>query len=211
MQYAASEPGWGPPVSSLFVVRHGLVHNPLRVAYGFLPRMGLAPAGREQARRAGQYLRERQPAALYHSPLLRARQTAALILEAMPHLPRHTSLLVRESELARVWQGTPIADRPARFPEEYRLFMEEPSRSVAGETMAAQAERMRRLVRRARARYPGGPVVIVSHRDPIVALRLEAEGRSHDQLHRTRCEPGSITAFQVDAAGGLQFTSYVEP
>lgn len=173
--------------------------------------MGLSSEGREQARRAGEFLRPFAPVALYHSPLLRARQTAALIREAMPHLPRHMSALIRENELARVWQGTPIAERAARFPEEYRLFMEEPSRSVAGETMATQAERMRRLVRRARVRYPAGPLILVSHRDPITAMRLETEGRSHDDLHVTRCEPGSITAFHVDEHGLLTFDRYIEP
>jgi len=200
----------GETEARLFLVRHGQVHNPRRLAYGFLPRMGLTPEGREQARRAGDYLQQFAPAALYVSPLLRARQTADLVHRAMPHLPRHHSWLLRESELARVWQGTPIADRAALFPEEYRLFMEQPSQSVAGETLAAQAARLRRLLARALARYPGGPLVLVSHRDPIIALRLETECRSHDELHRTRCEPGSVTELAM-SGDGLRFVGYLEP
>lgn len=192
------------------MVRHGLVHNPRRVAYGFLPRMGLAPEGREQARRAGCELRHRDPAALYTSPLLRAVQTGRLIHEAMPQAPVHRSWLLRESELARLWQGTLVSERPQRFPEEWRLFSETPSRSTAGETLAAQAERLRRVIDRALRRYPHGGIVIVSHRDPIVALRLTVQGRPLDELHTTPCEPGSITELAA-CDGVLTFAGYTEP
>jgi broad specificity phosphatase PhoE len=199
-----------PADGRVYLVRHGRVHNPRRVAYGFLPRMGLAPDGEEQARRAGLFLCAKEPVAIFSSPLLRAVQTRRLIHAAMPHLPVHASWLLRENELARVWQGTGIAERPALFPEEYRLFRESPSLVTAGETMAAQAERMLVAIRRALSRYPGGPLIVVSHRDPITALRLLAEGRSFDELHATQCETGSITEFQFEA-GLPVFTGYVEP
>lgn len=199
-----------PAEGRVFLVRHGRVHNPRGVAYGFLPRMGLAPDGQAQARRAGLFLHSREPIAIFSSPLLRAVQTRRLIHAAMPHLPAHSSRLLRENELARVWQGTVIGERPALFPEEYRLFRESPSLVTAGETMAAQADRMLLALRRALRRYPGGPLVVVSHRDPIIALRLFAEGRSFDDLHTTPCETGSITEFRV-AVGLPLFTAYVEP
>lgn len=216
-----------PPDSRLFLVRHGRVHNPERVAYGFLPRMRLDAEGREQARRAGRFLRACAPVALFASPLLRAQQTARLILAQFPGgdeldttplsprwgrsspIPVHRSRLLRESELARVWQGTRIDERPARFPEEWRLFNETPGRSTAGETLAAQAARLRRIIDQAVRRYPRGPLVFVSHRDPITALRLTVAGRSLDDLHTTRCEPGSITELMLHPRG-LSFVAYHE-
>jgi broad specificity phosphatase PhoE len=194
----------------VFLVRHGRVHNPRAVAYGFLPRMGLAPEGRVQACRAAAYLVQQAPAALYTSPLLRAVQTARIIHAKLPHLPVHRTRLLRENELARVWQGTVIAERPALFPEEWRLFNESPALVTAGETMAAQAERMRRAILGAVRRYPGEAVVIVSHRDPIIALRLATEERSFNELHTTRCETGSVTRIDV-RAGDPFFEGYVEP
>ncbi|MFN8557863.1 MAG: histidine phosphatase family protein, partial [Dehalococcoidia bacterium] len=130
----------GESVIRLFLVRHGRVHNPRRLAYGYLPRMGLDPSGRAQAERAGTWLCSWRPVAVYTSPLLRALQTTRAILPrllgcadvagasgptgplAPAGPPVHRSSLLRESELARYWQGTPIDERPARFPEEWRLF-----------------------------------------------------------------------------------------
>lgn len=194
----------------IFLVRHGRVHNPHRVAYGFLPRMGLAPDGRIAAAATARFLRERGPVALFTSPLLRAVQTARIIHDHLPGVPVHRSWLLRESELARVWQGTPIHERQDRFPAEYRLFMEAPSQLTAGETLAAQAERMCRLLQRAARRYPRGPLLAVSHRDPILALRLTVEGQSLDGLHTTPCEPASVTELRR-CAGRLHFVAYHEP
>ena len=193
-----------------FLVRHGLVHNPRRVAYGFLPRMGLAEAGREQARRAGLALAAHAPVATFSSPLLRAVQTTRLIREVLPEVPVHHSRLLRENELARVWQGTSIEERPKLFPVEYQQFMETPSLVTAGESMADQAARMLAVLRRAASRYGDGPLVVVSHRDPIIALRLLAEGRSYDELHSTRCETGSITELHL-SGGSPRFATYTEP
>lgn len=227
----------------VYLVRHGRPHNPRDIAYGFLPRVGLADEGREQARRAGRYLRERAPVAMYSSPLLRAMQTARLIAaelagsdgcagrSAPRHGPEaaspvqgsdvhaagggsgmrmHRSWLLRESGLARFWQGTVWAELPERFPEEWRLFNETPALYTAGETLAAQADRMQRLLRRAARRYPAGALVFVSHRDPIVALRLRVEGRSFDDLHTTMCALGSITEL-ILLGTQLAFGGYVEP
>jgi broad specificity phosphatase PhoE len=194
----------------IYLVRHGRVHNPDQVAYGFLPRMGLAEEGREQARRAGCYLRGTGCVALYTSPLLRAVQTARLIWAEMPDAPLFRSRALRESGLARFWQGKPYPELDAHFPELYPRWADAPGSVTEGESLSAQAERMRRAVRRMVRRHAGGPIILVSHRDPIVSLRLLVEGRPYDELHITRCEPGSITEMLV---GGdrLQFTGYVEP
>ena len=61
------------------LVRHGEVHNPGGVYYGRLPRFGLSDYGRALAVAAGKHLRYTRPVALYTSPMLRARETAALI------------------------------------------------------------------------------------------------------------------------------------
>ena len=90
------------------------------------------------------------------------------------------------------------------------MFQEQPALSTAGESLAAQAERMERLIRRAARRYPHDALVFVSHRDPIVALRLSVEGCSLDALHTTPCDFCSITEF-VLSGGKLSFRRYVEP
>jgi broad specificity phosphatase PhoE len=108
-----------------------------------------------------------------------------------------------------MWQGTQWSEMPERFPEAWRIFQERPALSTAGESLAAQGERMERLIRRAGRRYPHGSLVLVSHRDPIVALRLRVEGRPLDDLHGTPCDFASITAFAF-AEGHLTFRCYRE-
>ena len=194
----------------LYLVRHGLVHNPTRLAYGHLPRFRIAAEGQEQARRTGAWLAERGIAAIYVSPLLRARQTAQIIRAAVGDVPVHTSRRLRESELARFWQGLPWQEIATMHPELYAMFESTPSQVTAGETMTTMARRVRSVCLQAARRYAGGAVVLVSHRDPIVTTRLAAEGASLDALNQTPCTPGSITEMCADGRT-LRFVQYVEP
>lgn len=70
-----------PATTLISLVRHGEVANPEQVYYGRLPGFALSELGRRQATMAGQYLHPLSPSTIYHSPLLRARQTAELIAD----------------------------------------------------------------------------------------------------------------------------------
>ncbi|HUM36859.1 MAG TPA: histidine phosphatase family protein, partial [Anaerolineae bacterium] len=61
----------------LLFIRHGLVHNPDNLIYGRLPGFELSELGHRQAQAAAAALRATPLAALFSSPQLRARQTAA--------------------------------------------------------------------------------------------------------------------------------------
>ena len=71
------------------LLRHGQVHNPDRIVYGRLREFRLAERGQEMARVAAQSLaqrRDEQGARIVHlvaSPLLRTRQTAQPVAEAL--------------------------------------------------------------------------------------------------------------------------------
>jgi probable phosphoglycerate mutase len=202
-----SEHGGAP--TRLYLLRHGLVDNPDELAYGHLPRFRLSPEGREQADAAGRWLADKGIAAIFTSPLLRARQTVRIIRRYLDDAPLHTLRALRESELARVWQGARWQEIAHKYPELYETFLEAPSRITAGETMAAMAARMRSACLRAARRYPGASLTLVSHRDPILALRLGLEGRP-DELNSTKCAQCSITEFATDGRA-LEFVAYVEP
>src|SRR5919202_3499467 len=95
-------------VTTIWLARHGEVHNPSNVLYGRMPRVRLTPEGRRQAQALAEFLGPRPLAAVYSSPMLRARRTAAAILERHPALER-----VRiDSDLQEVrtgWEGEPLA------------------------------------------------------------------------------------------------------
>jgi probable phosphoglycerate mutase len=194
----------------LYLVRHGRVHNPREIAYGHLPRYGLDAHGRVQAHAAGRWLASRDISAIFTSPLLRARQTAAIIRAVVGEVPLHRAHNLRESELARHWQGVPWREIELEHPELYALFMTTPSKVTIGETLMAMADRLRRLCLRVARRYPGCGAVLVSHRDPILALRLTLTSGDLDALASTLCQPGSVTELRLEG-GALRFVGYTEP
>ena len=198
------------PSGTLYFVRHGLVHNPDRIAYGWLPRYRLADEGRQQAQATEAYLAGSGATLILTSPLLRAVQTARIIAERLPDVPIRRSKLLIESGLAHLWEGLSWEAIPKQHPELWRIWQQHASQCPAGETMAEQAQRMRRAALRALKLSQGGPAICVSHRDPILALRLSIEGRSFDAVHTTEAQPASVTIVRCDA-GELSLAGYVEP
>jgi len=196
-------------VTRLYLVRHGQVHNPDALAYGHLPRFRISALGRAQAEATAGWLGARAITALFTSPLLRARQTATIIRGRIGDVSLHTARDLRESELARFWQGVPWLEVARLHPELYETFERAPSRITTGETINAQAARVAGVCRRAARRYPGAALALISHRDPILSLRLTLEGRP-DDLNRTDCRQGSVTEFTWDGRA-LRFQRYVEP
>src|SRR5688572_6916704 len=94
--------------TTVWLARHGEVHNPRSVLYGRLPRMRLTPEGQRQADALADFLAPRPLVAIYSSPMLRARRTAAAVLARQPHLYRvciDRDLL----EINTGWQGEPMA------------------------------------------------------------------------------------------------------
>jgi broad specificity phosphatase PhoE len=180
------------------------------VAYGHLPRFGLDAEGRRDAERAAVFLAERQIAAIVTSPLLRARQTARVIRRAAGDVPLHQDVRLRESELARFWQGVPWRELTVVHADLYATFETTPSLIDTGETMAAMAARMRSACLSAARRYSGDAVALVSHRDPILALRFALTDGDFDALNNTPCRQGSITELWVEGRR-VTFERYIEP
>lgn len=155
--------------TTILLVRHAEVHNPERVLYGRLPNFRLSEYGVRQAERVAAFLAPRPVAAIYSSPLLRARQTAARIAAHHPEATRRTTRLLLE--VGSSWQGTPFAQfKPGFSTYEHR-------REPGDESIADIQARMTAFVERARRRHPGATVVGVSHGDPITILRVALSGR----------------------------------
>ena len=91
---------WG---FTVHLVRHGEVFNPQQLLYGRLPGFGLSRRGREQSRAAAQWLRARSLAALYNSPMQRARETAAILAEQPGVPPPNVDARLNEVHNAPRW------------------------------------------------------------------------------------------------------------
>src|SRR5205814_5371491 len=84
------------------------VHNPANLLYGRLPRMGLSAEGRRQAQALNEFLAEQPLAAIYSSPMPRARRTAETILTSHPELSR-VRIDADLQEVRSAWEGEPLA------------------------------------------------------------------------------------------------------
>src|SRR5712692_4975072 len=93
-------------MTTVWLARHGEAHNPSELLYGRLPRVRLSPEGRRQAQALAGFLAPRSLAAIYSSPLLRARRTA----EAVPGTRTHLTGIRIGADLQQVataWEGEP--------------------------------------------------------------------------------------------------------
>ena len=170
----ATEPPTDPDLTgttptTILVVRHAEVDNPQRVLYGRLPNFALSTYGEQQAERTAAFLADRPITAIYSSPLLRARQTAAAIARHHPAALRRVSSLLHE--VGSTWQGTPFASFKAGF------STYDDRREPGDESLADVQGRMVAFVERARRRHAGECLACVSHGDPITILRVTLSGR----------------------------------
>lgn len=178
-------------LTTVWLARHGEVHNPGGLLYGRLPRIRLSPEGQRQARALADLLAPRSIQAVYSSPMLRARKTAELV--AAPHEARVR--IDRDlMEIRTGWQGEPLANL-----ERINWDFYAHPRSADDETIQAIHDRMRRWLDRVLKRHADGEVVGISHGDPILILvgslrGLPLEGR---RLFPTPYIPTG-TVFRLD-------------
>lgn len=187
-----------PGDTHIHLVRHGHVHNPGNVFYGRLPRFRLSSSGVGQARETACYLNRVPIAAVFSSPMLRARQTARELLAAAPLNTMRISRLINEV-------CSPFEGRPAR--EVDRLGGRMYANLAPGfETPQDIVNRTIRFLKRVAAHYTGEQVVAVTHGDVIFfslrwALKKPLDAASKGRMRfpgMPRGYPGhgSVTTFR---------------
>ena len=179
--------------TTIFLIRHGQVHNPGRIVYGRLPGFRLTPTGRLQAQNAGRHLDAKAIDALYCSPMLRTRQTAREIIEHVKDTRLHISSLL--NEVCTVYEGRPGAEIDARDGDVYTgtaACFEQPRDVVV---------RTRKFLRQMRRRHPGGRVVAVTHGDIITFAVLWAKGMDPTPQNKNKLlEAGYPAAYPAHAS-----------
>lgn len=153
----------------LFLIRHGrsdqtsndLIETPRGMQWD----PPLDDLGREQASRLARRLRlMAPPAAVYSSPLRRARQTAAPAAAAWGLEARVDDDLM-EAHIGE-WENTDFEDILASDPEIMHLFRSQRaiwSRAPGGEAWDAFRKRVHDCVESILARHPSGDLVVVAH------------------------------------------------
>jgi broad specificity phosphatase PhoE len=155
---------FAPLPTEILIVRHAHVHNPQDILYGRLPRFRLSTLGLQQAEETARFLAARPVAAVYSSPLLRARQTARILTHYHPSAPVGFSRLLLEVRTG--YQGS----SNSILKQGFSFF--EPLKNPSDETMADVFNRIVTFLRRLVRHHQGQTVVAVTHADPIAIMRV---------------------------------------
>jgi probable phosphomutase (TIGR03848 family) len=182
-----------PAMTTILLVRHGQTPSTGKILPGRAKGLHLADAGREQAERAAARIAELpNVAAVYTSPMERARETAAPITAATG-VRAKVERGLNECDFGG-WTGASL--RSLMKKKEWGTVQRSPSsfRFPNGESFTEMQHRIVTTLDRLREAHPGGTVVCVSHADPIKAALAHALGSHLDQFQRIVVGTCSISA-----------------
>jgi len=184
----------------IHLVRHGHVYNPQDIVYGRLPRFRLSAKGFQQARSAASFFKNQPIAALFSSPLLRARQTANELRRTVHQKRLRISGLI--TEIYSPFEGRPSASADALHGDVY---------TGAGPGFEQPEDILERTLiffKRVARRYGDHRVAAVTHGDVITFALLWARGVALHPSYKGRLGPlgipcgypshGSVTTFITD-------------
>lgn len=165
-----------------------------------MPGISLAEAGRVQAERLASRLATEEIAAVYASPIERARETAEPIARALG-LTVETSEALNEIDFG-AWTGLAF-DELDSDPRWHGWNRERAACCPpGGEPMTAVQDRACREVETWRGRHPDESVVAVSHADVIKAVVCRVLGLSLDRQGAFEIGPASLTWLVAWEGGG---------
>lgn len=164
--------------TTLHLMRHGQVHNPLDILYGRMPGYALSEEGITQAEAAGRWLADKEIRAIYCSPMERAMQTARIAAKAIGGL----SPVVDERiiEVNTPYEGEPITTLAAKGWDLYT------GNEPPFETPAIVLERVLDFFDDVLQRHAGESLLAVAHGDILVFPWLHAQGHKPDVLMKER-------------------------
>lgn len=154
-----------PAPLTLYLLRHGDVHNPDEILYGRMPGFHLSETGRGQASAAARYLADTSLAAIYSSPMERAQETANIVATAQSdNLSVQTD--ERIIEVYSPYDGTPHAELEETMFDLYTGTADE------YEKPTDLQRRTRAFIHAMRQKHPNETIAAVSHGDIVVATFL---------------------------------------
>lgn len=188
--------------TTLYLMRHGHVHNPANILYGRMPGFRLSALGVKQAEAAATWLADKPIAAIYSSPMERARQTAGIVAQ------RHKGLspLVDERilEVFTPYEGQPTEKLAAMGWDLYS------GNEPPYESPAMVLERALDFMEGMVVAHAGESIVAVAHGDILVFPWLQAQGVEPEALMKDRLvdyalpvdypATASIMTFELDGS-----------
>jgi probable phosphoglycerate mutase len=189
----------------VLLVRHGKTATTGQLLPGRAAGLHLDDAGRAQAERAAELVGELESvAAVYTSPLERARETAKPIGAAVGRKPVVDRGLL-ECDFGD-WTGAALKAMMKK--PEWQTVQRAPStyRFPGGESFTEMQVRIVSTLERLRTEHPGETIVCVSHADPIKAALAHALGTHLDLFQRIVVNTCSISAIAWNGGGPVALT-----
>lgn len=205
-------------MTSVLLIRHAHWDGVGRVLAGRGAGTRLSPRGTAEAERLAGALAAIDLAAIYTSPLERARATAAPLARAHGLALREEPRLL-ELDFGR-WTGQSIA--ALETDPAWRRFNEEraTARIPGGESMSEAVARAREALREIAGAWGDASVAAVTHGDIIRGLVVDALGCPLERLLQLEIEPASVSIlvtgpparlallnWRADGLGGLPLRS----
>jgi alpha-ribazole phosphatase len=162
-----------PEAARLYLVRHAATTLEPGRCCGSLD-VGLSDEGREQARLLAETLGAVELAAVYTSPLERARHTAAPIAGRRNLVPNELPGLA-EIDFGEL-EGRRFEEIAATHPDVYASWMSQPTEVdfPGGESFADFARRVRETTRDIRLAHEREAIAVVSHGGPVRIVVADA-------------------------------------
>jgi broad specificity phosphatase PhoE len=196
----------------LLLARHGqTAWNASRRFQGSTD-VGLSERGRAQAVALGQRLSGRRLAAVYVSPLRRARETAAIVCEESGSvLPLVAVDELRELSLGE-WEGRTVEEIKGQEGDPYLAWLRAPHDCLppGGEPLDSVATRVRTALDRiAAAHAEEDEVLVVAHGGVISVYACALLGSSFNFLWRLRVDNCSLTVVKPPRLVSVNDTSHL--
>lgn len=166
----------------ILLIRHGETDWNREKIYRGVHDIPLNQNGRDQARLAAEALRSEQIDAAYTSPLSRAAETAAIVLEThgLEATPHEGLLDFNYGD----WTGKSEAEVAHRWPQEHVQWVEKPHslRVPGGDTLQEVFERSFAAMEQIAVKHDGKTVALFAHRVVNKLLVLGALGLDLDRF-----------------------------
>ncbi|MCP4747965.1 MAG: histidine phosphatase family protein [Desulfobacteraceae bacterium] len=182
-------------MTRIHLIRHGDVHNPEKILYGRLPGFRLSQNGRRQARATARYLCKKPIRTIFSSPMLRARQTAAYLLQHHNGLKlKITDLL---NEVLTPYQGQPGKVIDARAGDVFTHNEKSDNYEQPGDIL----QRVHKFIHIIQKHYQGEEIAAVTHGDIIVFTVLWSLGAELIPANKNRLiQAGYAVSYPATAS-----------